>query len=164
MACVLGLVRLVAGRDQMLVWCALNGTSRLHVIYLDEIALGCADAWLREDRIVDQARHTADPVRLMLFPEMDANRDVPEITTSCWGILNKSPTDVMCASARMVVRRKDAASPVVLACTLLAYDPQFELGRTLAILIVRRSACSVAPRAVGSEGNPCLLRSCQRCP
>jgi Radical SAM superfamily/4Fe-4S single cluster domain len=72
-----------------------------------------------------------DPVRLMLFPEMDAGRDVPEITTACWGILNKSPTDVMCASARMVVKRKDAASPVVLACTLLAYDPQFELGRTL---------------------------------
>jgi hypothetical protein len=72
-----------------------------------------------------------DPVRLMLFPEMDASRDVPEITTSCWGILNKSPADVMCASARMVVKRKGAASPTVLACTLLAYDSQFELGRTL---------------------------------
>jgi hypothetical protein len=72
-----------------------------------------------------------DPVRLMLFPEMEADRDVPEITTSCWGILHKSPDDVMCASARMVVKRKDAASPVVLACTLLAYDPQFELGNTL---------------------------------
>jgi Radical SAM superfamily/4Fe-4S single cluster domain len=72
-----------------------------------------------------------DPVRLMLFPEMDAGRDVPEITTACWGILHKSPADVMCASARMVVKRKGAASPVVLACTLLAYDPQFELGRTL---------------------------------
>jgi uncharacterized Fe-S cluster-containing radical SAM superfamily protein len=74
----------------------------------------------------------ADPVRLVLFPEMDARRDVPEITTACWGILHKSPDDVMCASARMVVRRKDAAAPAVLACTLLAYDPQFELGRTLA--------------------------------
>jgi hypothetical protein len=74
----------------------------------------------------------ADPVRLMLFPEMDPHRDVPEITTACWGILHKSPDDVMCASARMVVRRKDAAAPTVLACTLLAYDPQFELGRTLA--------------------------------
>ncbi len=73
-----------------------------------------------------------DPVRLMLFPEMDQHRDVPEITTACWGILNKSPDDVMCASARMVVKRKDAAAPSVLACTLLAYDPQFELGRTLA--------------------------------
>jgi uncharacterized Fe-S cluster-containing radical SAM superfamily protein len=73
----------------------------------------------------------ADPVRLMLFPEMDARRDVPEITTACWGILHKSPDDVMCASARMVVKRKDAATPSVLACTLLPYDPQFALGRTL---------------------------------
>src|ERR1700722_3165542 len=73
-----------------------------------------------------------DPVRLMLFPEMDPQRDVPEITTSCWGILHKSPDDVMCASARMVVKRKDAPSPTVLACTLLAYDQRFELGRTLA--------------------------------
>jgi hypothetical protein len=73
----------------------------------------------------------SDPVRLVLFPEMDASRDVPEITTSCWRILDKSPADVMCSSARMVVKRKGAASPAVLACTLLAYDPQFELGSTL---------------------------------
>jgi uncharacterized Fe-S cluster-containing radical SAM superfamily protein len=72
-----------------------------------------------------------DQVRLMLFPEMDPGRDVPEITTSCWGILHKSPDDVMCASARMVVKRKDAAAPAVLACTLIPYDPRFELGRTL---------------------------------
>ena len=72
-----------------------------------------------------------DPVRLMLFPEMDARRDVPEITTACWGILHKSADDVMCASARMVVKRNGATTPAVLACTLLAYDPQFELGRTL---------------------------------
>ena len=74
----------------------------------------------------------ADPVHLMLFPEMDPRRDVPEITTACWSILHKSPDDVMCASARMVVKRAGAAQPAVLACTLLAYDPQFELGRTLA--------------------------------
>jgi hypothetical protein len=73
-----------------------------------------------------------DPVRLMLFPEMDAQRDVPEITTACWGILHKSPDAVMCASARMVVKRAGAAAPAVLACTLLAYDEAFELGRTLA--------------------------------
>jgi uncharacterized Fe-S cluster-containing radical SAM superfamily protein len=71
------------------------------------------------------------PVRLMLFPEMDPARDVPEITTACWGILHKSPDDVMCASARMVVKRKGAAAPAVLACTLIPYDPRFELGRTL---------------------------------
>jgi hypothetical protein len=74
----------------------------------------------------------SDPVRLMLFPEMDAHADVPEITTACWGILHKSPDDVMCASSRMVVKRQGAPHPVVLACTLLAYDARFELGRTLA--------------------------------
>jgi uncharacterized Fe-S cluster-containing radical SAM superfamily protein len=73
-----------------------------------------------------------DPVRLMLFPEMEPGRDVPEITTACWGILRKSPGDVMCSGSRMVVKRKDAAAPVVLACTLLAYDPRFEMGTTLA--------------------------------
>jgi hypothetical protein len=73
-----------------------------------------------------------DPVRLMLFPEMEPGRDVPEITTACWGILHKSPDDVMCSGSRMVVKRKHAAAPVVLACTLLAYDPRFEMGTTLA--------------------------------
>ena len=32
----------------------------------------------------------------------------------------------------MVVKRKGAARPAVVACTLLPYDPQFELGHTLA--------------------------------
>jgi uncharacterized Fe-S cluster-containing radical SAM superfamily protein len=74
----------------------------------------------------------ADPVALMLFPEMDPTRDVPEITTACWGILGRSPESLMCASSRMVVRRKGAPRATVLACTLLAYDPRFELGGTLA--------------------------------
>lgn len=74
----------------------------------------------------------ASPVSLVLFPEMDARVDVPEITTACWGILKKSPDSVMCASARMVVKRKGAERPAVVACTLLPYDPQFELGGTLA--------------------------------
>jgi uncharacterized Fe-S cluster-containing radical SAM superfamily protein len=69
---------------------------------------------------------------LVLFPEMDAGADVPEITTACWGILGKDPDSLMCATARMVVRRRGAPGPAVLACTLLAYDPQFELGATLA--------------------------------
>ena len=73
-----------------------------------------------------------DPVALMLFPEMDARADVPEITTACWGILGKSPDSLMCASARMVVKRRGAAHPAVVACTLLPHDPQFELGATLA--------------------------------
>jgi hypothetical protein len=37
----------------------------------------------------------------------------------------------MCGTQRMVARRRGAVGPVVLACTLLAYDPQFELGSTL---------------------------------
>ncbi|KNG92887.1 radical SAM protein [Pseudaestuariivita atlantica] len=71
------------------------------------------------------------PARTVLFPEMDASVDVPEITTACWGILNKSPSDVMCATSRMVVKRKGADAPTVLACTLLPYDAQFDLGPTL---------------------------------
>jgi sulfatase maturation enzyme AslB (radical SAM superfamily) len=73
-----------------------------------------------------------DPARLVLFPEMDARIDVPEITEACWGILHKSPAEVMCASSRMVVKRKGAAQPAVVACTLLPYAPEFELGATLA--------------------------------
>jgi len=73
-----------------------------------------------------------DPVALMLFPEMDARVDVPEITEACWGILGKSPDSLMCASSRMVVKRRGAARPAVLACTLLAYDQRFELGASLA--------------------------------
>ena len=71
------------------------------------------------------------PKQLVLFPEMDEQVDVPEITTACWGILGKSPDDIMCSSARMVVRRKGAKRAAVLACTLLWDDDQFELGPTL---------------------------------
>jgi hypothetical protein len=75
---------------------------------------------------------TEDPVRLIVFPEMDAAADVSEITEACWAILGKSPESVMCATARMVVKRKGAAQPAVVACTLLPYDERFELGATLA--------------------------------
>ena len=73
-----------------------------------------------------------DQVALVLFPEMDLAADVPEITEACWGILGKNPADVMCASSRMVVKRKGARAPVVLPCTLLPYDSAFEMGETLA--------------------------------
>jgi MoaA/NifB/PqqE/SkfB family radical SAM enzyme len=74
----------------------------------------------------------ADPTGLVLFPEMDALADVAEISTACWGLLNVSPTDMMCASSRMVARRKGEPAPRVAACTLLPYDPQFDMGATLA--------------------------------
>lgn len=72
-----------------------------------------------------------NPAATVLFPEMDETVEVPEITTSCWGILNKSPNALMCASSRMVVKRRGEVHPVVLACTLLPYSPEFELGATL---------------------------------
>ena len=94
----------------------------------DELRAGYAKLFAEHGIPID----AHDPVRLMLFPEMDLTRDVPEITTSCWGILNKSPEDVMCATSRMVVKRQGADRPAVVACTLLPYDPRFELGATLA--------------------------------
>jgi Radical SAM superfamily/4Fe-4S single cluster domain len=72
-----------------------------------------------------------NPGETVLFPEMDESVEVPEITTACWGILNKSPDAIMCASSRMVVKRKGAETPTVMACTLLPYSPEFELGNTL---------------------------------
>lgn len=73
-----------------------------------------------------------DPAMTVIFPEMDESVEVPEITTSCWDILDKSPDAMMCASSRMVVKRRGAEKPAVLACTLLPYDAEFELGETLA--------------------------------
>lgn len=72
-----------------------------------------------------------NPAMTVLFPEMDEAVEVPEITTECWGILNKSPSAVMCSSSRMVVKRKGAETPTVVACTLLPYSEEFDLGRTL---------------------------------
>jgi uncharacterized Fe-S cluster-containing radical SAM superfamily protein len=73
-----------------------------------------------------------NPLDLVLFPEMDEAVDVPEITEACWDLLGKSQADVMCSSSRMVAKRKGAERPAVLACTLLPYEPEFELGATLA--------------------------------
>ena len=73
-----------------------------------------------------------DPAALVLFPEMDASRDVPEISAACWAILDVAPASIMCASSRMVVKRRGEAAPRVAACTLLPYDPRFDLGATLA--------------------------------
>lgn len=68
---------------------------------------------------------------VVIFPEMDEQHNVPEITTSCWSILSKKPTDQMCASERMIIKKKGDEKAVVMPCTLLAYDAQFELGHTL---------------------------------
>ena len=95
----------------------------------DEATLraGYAALFAREGIAID----AHDPHRLVLFPEMDG-REVPEITTACWDILGKRPDNLMCASSRMVVHRKGEPAPTVVACTLLPYDPRFDLGPTLA--------------------------------
>ncbi len=105
----------VAGRTR---WSETDAMSRA----------GYATLFAREGFEID----ANDPGATVLFPEMDMSVEVPEITTACWGILNKDPAEVMCSSSRMVVKRKGAQRPAVLACTLLAYDAEFELGETLA--------------------------------
>jgi hypothetical protein len=91
----------------------------------------------------------SDPAALVLFPEMDAGADVPEISTACWGLLGVSPASIMCASSRMVVKRKGAPRPVVVACTLIPYDDRFVMGETI------RTA-----RAVVSLNHPHCARFC----
>ncbi|GLK70644.1 radical SAM protein [Ancylobacter dichloromethanicus] len=71
------------------------------------------------------------PNSLVLFPEMQTSKDTPEITTACWDILHKSPREVMCSSSRMILKRRGEERPAVVSCTLLPYDPRFELGHTL---------------------------------
>ncbi len=109
-----GFTMAVAGRT---VWGDTDAVSRA----------GYAELFIKHNFNID----AHDPAITVLFPEMDEQVEVPEITTACWGILDKRPDDVMCATSRMVVKRKGADSPVVLACTLLAYTPEFEMGSTL---------------------------------
>lgn len=98
---------------------------------------GDGDKTLREGFAALFAKHglsvdCSDPQALVILPEMRPGAAPPEITEACWGILKKSPGDVMCAESRMIVKRKGADVPTVAACTLIPYDVRFELGETLA--------------------------------
>lgn len=93
-----------------------------------DLRRGFAELFAREGIAVD----AGDPAALVLFPEMNPMHDVPEITTACWQILGVQPDSMMCATSRMVIKRKGADHPVVVPCTLLPYDAQFEMGATLA--------------------------------
>lgn len=73
----------------------------------------------------------SDPHSLILFPEMNEQEDVVEITSACWGILNVDPDHMMCATSRMIVKHKGAERPAIMACTLLAFDQQFNMGSEL---------------------------------
>lgn len=72
-----------------------------------------------------------DSSKIVIFPEMDLKREVPEITTACWDILKKTPQMQMCSSERMIVKRKGEQELTILPCTLIAYDHTFDLGHTL---------------------------------
>ncbi|MDD9715478.1 radical SAM protein [Dinoroseobacter sp. PD6] len=119
---------------QGMAWLRDNG---IRMAVAGRTVWGDTDAESREGYARLYAEHgfqidAFNPGETVLFPEMDERAEVPEITTACWRILNKSPDDVMCASSRMVVKRRGADKPAVLACTLLPYSPEFELGETLA--------------------------------
>ena len=116
-----------------LVWLARNG---FNVAVAGRTMWGEDEAAERDGYARLFAEHAIpvdahDSQALVLFPEMDARADVPEIAQAAWDALGKSPADVMCATSRMVVKRKGADRPAVLACTLIPYDAQFELGPTL---------------------------------
>ncbi|MGR3812739.1 MAG: radical SAM protein [Cognatishimia activa] len=109
-----GFTMAVAGRT---VWGETDADSRQ----------GYADLYAKHAFDID----ANNPGMTVLFPEMDETVEVPEITTDCWGILNKQPTEVMCSNSRMVVKHKGADAPSVIACTLLPYEKEFDMGRTL---------------------------------
>tara|TARA_B100000686_G_C16697837_1_gene921584 strand:- start:358 stop:1362 length:1005 start_codon:yes stop_codon:yes gene_type:complete len=85
---------------------------------------GYANLFKREGFAVD----AYDPAHLVLFPEMDLAVDVPEISVECWDILGVNPESLMCATSRMVVKKKGAEAPTVMPCTLLPYDSKFDMG------------------------------------
>ncbi|WP_416899702.1 MAG: radical SAM protein [Minwuia sp.] len=122
--------RMLPGLD----WLAANGfhLSVAGRTFWSETEARLRDGFRRMLTGRDIALDTADPERLVLFPEMDMGADVPEITTACWGILDVSPEAMMCATSRMVVHRKGEARAVVAPCTLLPYDERLQMGETLA--------------------------------
>ncbi|WP_284734776.1 radical SAM protein [Sphingosinicella terrae] len=91
---------------------------------------GDAEAEAGYDRLLGGLGIAADHV--VLFPTMDPDADVPEISEGCWDILHVSPSAMMCATSRMVVKPKGAERPHVVACTLLPYDSRFAMGESLA--------------------------------
>lgn len=93
----------------------------------EELRSGFAQLFQKHQWPID----AGDPARLVLFPEMDVDVPVPEISVGCWSILGKHPSDMMCASSRMVVRHRGADRASVVSCTLLPYDKRFDMGATL---------------------------------
>lgn len=116
-----------------LIWLGRNGFA-VHVagrMLSGETEQALRRGYARLFAKLDIAIDAADPVRLVIFPELNPGRDVPEITEACWGILKLSPDSVMYATSRMVVKHKGEGRPAVAACTLLPCDKRSQLGTTL---------------------------------
>ncbi len=116
--------------------------NELQWLYQNKFNLSIASRSLIDETQQDSVKGHSDALKkfdidieldqkLVIFPEMQSGKEVPEITTACWNILDKSPDDQMCATERMIVKRKGEKKPVIMPCTLLAYDDQFVLGNTL---------------------------------
>jgi hypothetical protein len=69
---------------------------------------------------------------LVLFPEMSVPAVFPGVSAAAWAALHPRGADAMCRTSRMVVQRKGAPDVSIVACTLLPFEPRFELGHTLA--------------------------------
>jgi sulfatase maturation enzyme AslB (radical SAM superfamily) len=116
-----------------LTWLARNGF---------KIAVGGRTMW-GEDAATERAGYrqlfaehsisinACSPAELVLFPEMNAKTCAPKVTESFLKAAGKTSECLMCNHSRMVVKRKGAEHPVVVACTLLPYDPEYEMGPTL---------------------------------
>lgn len=68
---------------------------------------------------------------LVIFAEMTNSSITPEISTDCWSKITINPDHLMCSSSRMVVKKKNAIKPNVQSCTLIPYDKDFNLGKSL---------------------------------
>lgn len=105
-----------------------------------------------------------DPARLILFPEMDATRDAPEITEACWGILNVSPDSVNVrlqpdgreAQGRRPARRRrlhaDSVRPAVRTGLQPGRGARKRAAQPPALLQVLRAGRSQLQRAVSNVG------------
>ncbi len=93
----------------------------------EQTRAGYANLFKSERIPIDASKKSS----LVLFPEMDNSMEVPEITAHCWDILDVTPGTMMCATSRMIVKRKGDIEPSIVPCTLLPYDKKFELGYNL---------------------------------
>ncbi|MBR71557.1 MAG: radical SAM protein [Rhodospirillaceae bacterium] len=68
---------------------------------------------------------------LVIFPEMPIEGTTQKITKNCLDILDISIDKIMCARSRMIVKKRESQETVVMPCTLIPYEKNFELGSTL---------------------------------